>query len=324
MNFKIQDTTWFIGAASSVLSFMIGLFAAFFLSGLNIFFGNLLLFMVAVASILVGAGLLTAAVEVYAKTKNLNHPFLVPYGNAYAVAIGNHGESLEVNEVLGTLQHDSDHVEETVSSTSSVVSTKTSMMNAITHPQTEVFDFEKPKKDFSDEKINPMDEKYGPPSTEEILVKVAQVQKEIAKRKSLAPVPSYPVNLPTIHHEDKPEMTIPAKPSEEPTIPAQPLEEPLVSLETVEEANDDITPSFRKKFNLNKIILVGNKGIDPLSDDFRLLLEASLETPDPDFVLRLKGRTFGLGARGIKTVRKNTEFVSFTKADIKKMLKKFS
>lgn len=324
MNFKIKDTTWFIGAASSVLSFMIGLFAAFFLSGLNIFFGNLLLFMVAVASILVGAGLLTAAVEVYAKTKNLNHPFLVPYGNAYAVAIGEHGESLEVNEVLNTLQNDSHTVKEPINTIPSAVATKTSMMNTITHPPTEVFDLEKTDKNFSDEEINPMDEKYGPPSTEEILVKVAEVQKEIAKRKSLTEVPSYPANLPTIHHEDVPETVIPDRPSEEPTIPAQPLEEPLVSLETVEEANDDIAPSFRKKFNLNKIILVGDKGIDPSSEDFRLLLESALESPDPDFMLRLKGKTFGLGARGIKTVRKNTEFVSFTKADIKKMLKKFS
>lgn len=324
MNFKIQDTTWFIGAASSVLSFMIGLFAAFFLSGLNIFFGNLLLFMIACASILVGAGLLTAAVEVYAKTKNLNHPFLVPYGNAYSIAIGEHGESLEVNEVLGTLQHDSDYVEEPVSSPRSVVSTETSMMNAVAHPPTEVFDIENPKNDFFDEEINPMDEKYGPPSKEEILVKVAQVQEEIAKRKSLAPIPSYPAKLPTVHYEDQPETSIPAKPSEEPTIPAQPLDKPLVSLETVEDANDDIAPSFRKKFNLNKIILVGEQGIDPTSDDFRLLLQAALEFPDPNFVLRLKGKTFGLGARGIKTVRKNTEFVSFSKTDIKKMLKKFS
>lgn len=317
MNFKIQDTTWFIGAASSVLAFMVGLFAAFFLSGLNIFFGNLLLFMVAVASILVGAGLLTAAVEVYAKTKNLSHPFLVPYGNAYAVAIGEHGESLEVNEVLGNLKHDSDDLEEHESFTHSPEPAKTSLMVAIKPPKTEIFDLENPGKDFSDEQINPMYEKYGAPSTEEILIKVAEVQKEIAKRKSLTDLPSYPEKLPTIHHDDKQEIVLPAKP----------VEEPLVSLEKVEEAIDDKAysgPVFLKKFNLNKIILVGEKGIDPASDDFKLLLEAALESPDPDFLLRLKGKTFGLGARGIKTTRKNTEFVSFNKTDIKKMLKKFS
>lgn len=317
MNFKIQDTTWFIGAASSVLAFMIGLFAAFFLSGLNIFFGNLLLFMVAVASILVGAGLLTAAVEVYAKTKNLTHPFMLPYSNACAVAIGEHGESLEVSEVVGTLKSDSEPAENPERFNPPVISTKTSIMDTTKSPSREIFDFESPRKDYSDEEINPLYKKYGAPSPEEILVKVTEVQKEIAKRKASAEFPSYPKTLPTIHHGDNPV----------PVIPAKPLEEPLSASGIPVESSGDIvdsTPAFRKQFNLNKIILIGEKGIDPSGNDFKLLLETALESSDPDFVLRLKGKTFGLGARGVKTVRKNTEFVSFNKADIKKMLKKFS
>lgn len=326
MNFKIRDTTWFIGAGSSVLCFMIGLFTAFFLSGLNVFFGNLLLFMVAVATILVGSGLLTAAVEVHLKNQKVSHPLLVSYGNAYAVAVGEDRDSLQAHEILNSLTSDEDQTHLEKSSPSSISEEgnfKTEFKEE--HP-TEVFNLEESNKKFTPEIINGYQDKssFIGPSKEEILAKVDAVQKQIAERKAQKIIPAIPTANPTVHH-GYPDNTANDETGGKTLASISVITDSETNPVIEEDKDNNVSaiPSM-KKFNLDKIILVGDKGIDPLGEEFKALLEQAVAVENPDYVLRLKGKTYGLGARGIKTVRKNTEFTSFTKTDIKKMLKKFN
>lgn len=266
MNFKVRDTTWFVGVGFSVLLFMVGLFSGFFLSGIPIFFVNMLLFMVGSATIITGSGLLLAAAEVYAKVHEFKeNPLLLTHSNLYSVAVGEDVDSLNTEEVLNSLKEDA------------------------------VFDIETAPIKIINEEINPL-----PLTKDELLAKIDKVQEIIKSNKE---VPIVPLHKPTIHHQitdNRVETSQPDKASELLTLSPQGI------------------PA-----DLKKIILVGDKGIDPTSEKFKELLERAFLVEDPGFMLRLKGKTFGLGSRGVKVQRKNTEFTAFSKSDISKMLKKF-
>lgn len=327
MNFKVRDTAWFIGVGSSVLSFMLGLFSGFFLSGIPIFFVNMLLLMIGSVTVISGAGLLLAAAEVHGKLyKFKENALLQAHGNLYSVAVGEDRDSLTAHEVMNSLQ------EEPVTTKASNVSDKTAAISIIEYPaeKHDVFDLEASHKSFEYEEINPL-----PLTPTELLEKIDRVQTIIAHKKELSPIKEdtvpgstqarivtleYPKTKPTIHElaSNNSVETIDASHNS--------VETTEIAISTESKAIAEVPETLKKKaeIDLKKIILIGDKGIDPSSEQFKVLLERASGIEDEDFVLRLKGKTFGLGARGIKIQRKNTEFTVFNKSDIRKMLKKFN
>lgn len=345
MNFKVRDTAWFIGVGSSVLSFMIGLFSGFFLSGVPIFFVNMLLFMIGSVTVIAGAGLLFAAAELYAKVHDFKgNPLIEAHSNLYSVAVGENKDSMKAHEVLDSLMEDETlpKEEKEFDNTASIA--------IIDYPaeKDDVFDLETTHAKFIDEDINPI-----PLSKEELLAKIDAVQEQMAHKKEAQkenfPEKStppriinidYPKTKPTIHENvdlvdenttplelvTVPEVTVSTESPVLEEITGAPLESPEVAVSTASLSLEEVPASLKNKADddLRKIIIIGGKGIDPESEKFRLLLERAYQVDDENFTLRLKGKTFGLGARGVRVERKNTSFTKFNKSDISKMLKKFN
>lgn len=347
MNFKVRDTAWFVGVGASVLSFMIGLFSGFFLSGVPIFFVNMLLFMIGSVTIISGAGLLLAAAELYAKVHDFKaSPLIQAHSNLYSVAVGEDRDSMKAHEVLGSLVEDQSVPKDKKKKELE----ETAAISIIDYPteKEEVFDLETSHSKFADEEINPT-----PLTKTELLAKIDSVQEFIAHQKDAHKEDSsenpadlriihidYPKSKPTIHENlqafesdtalieevDVPEVAVSTESPILEDITGEPVETPEIIVSTESPALEEVPASLKNKAeaDLRKIILIGGKGIDPTSEKFKLLLERAYEVEDEDFVLRLKGKTFGLGARGVRVERKNTSFTKFNKSDISKMLKKFN
>lgn len=341
MNFKVRDTAWFIGVGSSVLSFMIGLFSGFFLSGIPIFFVNMLLFMIGSVTVIAGAGLLFAAAELYAKVHDFkSNPLIDAHSNFYSVAVGENRDSLKAHEVLDSLKED----ESIPAKKGQLELDKNDSIAIIDYPaeKDDVFDLEMTNEKFENEVINPT-----PLTKTELLAKIDAVQGFITTKKEShkeLPPPriidiAYPKSKPTIHEnintsEDVtalietvtiPEVAISTESPVLEEITVEPVEVSEVVVSSESSALDEVPDSLKNKSeaDLRKIILIGGKGIDPSSEKFKNLLERAYQVEDENFVLRLKGKTFGLGARGVRVERKNTSFTKFNKSDISKMLKKF-
>lgn len=314
MNFKVRDTTWFVGVGCSVLLFMVGLFSGFTLSGIPIFFVNMLLFMVASVTVITGAGLLLAATEIHTKLHNFQeNTLLQAHSDLYSVAVGEDRVSLTTDEVIDSLEEQDAPkynlpqyaMEAKEISYSPVVSEIPTQQISQVKKDT-IFNLETAPITFPDEIINPL-----PLTKTELLEKIDQVQRIMHENKepktqSRIVTLEYPKKKPTIH-----EVVPVAEKDSFPEAPAVNVPELNPVVHTV------------SKPDLQKIILVGEKGINPSSVEFKELLETAYRVEDENFVLRLKGKTFGLGARGVKVQRKNTEFTVFNKTDISKMLKKF-
>lgn len=81
-------------------------------------------------------------------------------------------------------------------------------------------------------------------------------------------------------------------------------------------------PAVKKIFDIPVIGLDKEAGeIDPKSKSFQTLLTKALKKADkdPDYLLTLSGRTYGLGAKGVKN---EDGSITYNAIDIKKLLKK--
>jgi hypothetical protein len=331
VNFKVRDTAWFVGVGASVLSFMIGLFSGFFLSGVPVFFVNMLLFMMGAVTVIAGGGLLLAAAEVHAKLHDFKaNPILQAHSNLYSVAVGEDRDSLQAHEVIDSLQ---EYDVENLELPAYVTEAKEISYREVGAKETDtVFDLETAPMAFVTEEINPL-----PLTKTELLAKIDKVQEIITHNKASEvkettdPGKSvsnprivtleYPKTKPTIHEKLTVE-TINEFENKYSKISAEEFSE--IESNAIIDIVEEIPVTPKSDSDLRKIILIGGKGIDPSSDRFKELLVQASQVEDEAFSLRLKGKTFGLGARGIKVQRKNTEFTVFNKSDISKMLKKFS
>lgn len=308
MNFKVRDTAWFVGVGSSVLLFMVGLFSGFFLSGIPIFFINAILFMVGLVTVIAGAGLLLAATEVYVKLHNFkSSPLLQAHSSLYSAAVGEDRDSLQTSEVIDSLKEFD--VEEPKIPTYAMEAKEISYAKSKIEKPESIFNVETAPIRFTDEEVN----SFSLTPTQ-LLTKIDKVQAIINNNKEAVSRNTADTH-PTIKN---PRIITLEYPKTKPTI-----HEKIHAVQDSEESGFETESVIKVDFDLQKIILIGDKGIDPLSDDFRKLLEKASLMEDENFVLRLKGKTFGLGARGIKVQQKNTEFTAFNKSDISKMLKKF-
>lgn len=357
MNFQTKDTKVVVGVSASIASFVLGMFVAFFLSGSNIFIINILLGLASTSLVGIGIILLVCAVEVMAKTEG---PVTTPIGKAiakvYDVMIGENVDSMKAHEVeeavalaktpVTASSRDNPntvilHAVETsdlFDQTAEAVDTHEEILvgnakgkvelkeNHLSHASASIIaksyaiedSIQNSKKsELSKTTDNPfvevtplvpiVDTKDSVDTIEELPVWDVVATEEVDVAPAVDPVVTTPVII-----------TIPY-PKLPPTIHQKGVEE-CATMVDEENSNTQLDDS-----RLKKIILIGDKGIHADSDDFGLLLGEALALSEIDssFKLRLKGKTHGLGARGVKTVRKNTEFVSFGKQDIQKMIKKF-
>lgn len=306
MNFREKDTGWFIGVSFALLAFLMGLFAGFAVSKHNVFIGNFMLFITSASILLVGIGLLLAATETFvAKGTYPDNKFVRFVHKSYQVMTGRSDDD------LSSPGQDKD-------------------VNSQTYL-----------------------------SPEEIIAKSYVIQ-QYANTKINVPVE--PSNKPIIHEDEEVSENIDATAVDEQfdetaesdeTVDAGSAEDNIVRVtreETIIFSNDSFTEKTTnsigiitedhevivvdnensekvdRKPSLYDIIQMGEGGLDPLSGEFKSLLEKALQEFEvkDEFQLRLKGKTYGLGARGVKVVEEDETFISYNKNDVKKMLKKFS
>ena len=286
MNFKIEDTAWASGVGASILSFLLGLFTAFSLAGSNVFIINLLLLLVAIGAILAGIALLLAATEVYMKLHR--NPETTLSRLAQRLYRGAMGEDLDVTQAYQVLEAAQAYPETTA------------------FPAVEIID----DKDDETQK----DDAYAPMTPEQIIATSLMIDTIIKNHQDNIRVPTQPANKPTVHS----------------TVDTQPAE--TVELQKEIEDSEAIqviipTPENKKvqvKADNNSIIVIGPNGTSPNSEEFKAIIEESLEksSADDSYRLKLSGKTYGIGARGTKVSEGETDFVSFNRKEIEKIYKK--
>lgn len=326
MNFRVRDTTWFIAVGSSVLCFMLGLFAGFSFAGTHIIFANLILFVIALITVVSGAGLLLAAAETHAKIYDFkDNVLLKAHGSLYRTAMGEEIDSLSAHDIMDSLRED--ELVESVSrknynnylaeekAITDIPDKPVLAPKSVTTVPEEVFDNLAWDEKFEDEVIN------GEPhilTPQELLAKVAEVEEKISTTK----VKKEPVVLEKAESEAE---VLPGVPlTEETKERVVPNLVPIPYPKNKPTVHEEKPKASKPKFDIHDVIVIGEGGINPSSKEFKKLLEKALTVKDSGFTLKLKGKTYGLGARGVKTVQDDVTFVSFNKADIQKMLKKLN
>lgn len=291
MNFKIEDTAWASGVGASILSFLIGLFTAFSLAGSNIFIINFLLLLVAIGAILSGVALLLAATEVYMKLYRTPERKLSRI--AQRLYRGAMGEELDVAKAYQVLEAVQAHP-------------KTVALPAIQMMKTEPED---------NGPIAPaVPDPYAPMTPEQIIATSYIIDNIVKNQREGIQVPSQPSNKPTVHSfVDTQPINIPVELMKI-KAPAKPAEKPK-AIHGLE--NKKVLPST----DIDAIVTIGTDGLMPQSDEFKSLLENAVAkaTVDASYRLKLRGKTYGIGARGTKMTENGVDFTAFSLKDIEKI-----
>lgn len=295
MNFKIEDTAWAIGVGASVLSFLFGLFTAFSLAGSHIFIVNLLLLLVATASILSGIALLLAATEVYMKLHRNPETKLSKLAQKFYRNIM--GEELDILKAYQVLE-------------AADVNPQT-----MTLPAVELVEEEVSTGNNADLEPNA----FTPMTPEQIIAASLEADILVKAYQENIHVPSKPMNKPVIHSlVDTEALAL--------IDPAKPEEEIMVTGETMDSVETTETPVEVKEADISGIITIGPGGFELQSKEFKIVLHQAMEkaSSDASYELHLQGKTYGIGARGQKKSDGNTDFVAFGPKDIEKIYKKLN